>query len=63
MNININTMTYSMDKAKDALKDGLSVFVAHPDEPDAPINSLKELEGAEDHLFIIKHTGEKKWII
>ena len=60
MNININTMTYSMDKAKDALKDRLSVFVAHPDEPDAPINSLKELEGAEDHLFIIKHTGGKK---
>ena len=49
-----------MDKAKDALKDGLSVFVAHPDEPDAHINSLEELEGAEDHLFIIKHTGEKK---
>lgn len=53
MNININTMTYSMEKARKAFNDGLSVFVAHPDEPDAPINSLEELEGAEDHLFII----------
>lgn len=46
-------MTYSMEKARKAFNDGLSVFVAHPDEPDAPINSLEELEGAEDHLFII----------
>jgi len=53
MNININTMTYSMEKARNAFNEGLVVSVAHPDEPDAPINSLEELEGAQDHLFII----------
>jgi len=53
MNININTMTYSMEKARHAFNEGLVVSVAHPDEPDAPINSLEELEGAQDHLFII----------
>ena len=57
--LNITT-TYSMQKAKEALdniaiKNGIfvSVAVAHPDEPDAPINSLKELEDASNHLFVI----------
>tara|TARA_R100000149_G_C5794836_1_gene84710 strand:- start:393 stop:575 length:183 start_codon:yes stop_codon:yes gene_type:complete len=50
--LNITT-TYSIQKAKEAFQNGLFVSVAHPDEPDAPINSLKELEDASDHLFVI----------
>lgn len=50
------TTTYSMQKAKEAFENGLPVWVAHPDEPDAPINSLEELEGAEHHLFVIEQT-------
>lgn len=50
--------TYSMDKARQALKLGLPVFVAHPYEADAPIKDLAELEQAKGHLFIIKNKGE-----
>ena len=50
------TTTYSMQKAKEAFENGLTVSVAHPDEPDAPINSLEELEGASGHLFVIEQT-------
>ena len=59
--INVTT-TYSMQKAREAFENGLPVWVAHPDEPDAPINSLEELEGVKNHIFVIEqaYKAEKK---
>lgn len=49
--------TYDIALAKQAFSSGLAVFATHPNDPDDPLLSLGEIDGAEDHLFAIKDTA------
>lgn len=46
--------TYSALSAYKHFKQGRAVFVAHPNDPDAPMLSASQINDAAGHLFIIK---------
>ena len=49
------TQTYDTTLALVAFKSGsYFVSIAHPDDPDAPVTSEAEIQGANGHLFILE---------
>ena len=46
--------TYNMTFAIIAFLEGLEVYVAHPEDDDVRLWSVEEIQGAEDHMFVIK---------